>query len=493
MFAREKRIMDGIYVNSNDEVVCTSCNLRTNYDPGSDALIIHLFKKKDCNLLKKRLIERQEKPRQFASFDSLKYEDERLATFIDWPIHNRINPQLLAENGFFFLRVKDKCACIFCGVIIQDWLKKGYVTEEHAKYNCPFVKRMPVGNVNAMQCNILNTFFNPPLVPPTIEEITFADESLETSYLNKRLMNPRLVDFLPTCQKDRLSTYKELSWPINHVIEDEHMAIAGFSYTGVSDHVRCYSCGLGLRNWRSHHNPMVEHIYAYPQCPFVTECVSLESINSIKNPQRRRYGTNYYISNDWMDILIENDITKTLRRWLINEKDIRYHLKLKLERTGVPFLNVDSFVRQLKYFRLEIVSPKGDLFFSPCEHWCYEKNDDKKLDGLCPICRNKYDYKFYKVVNKDIDWVICDKCNTYWARTSKELTDKVRTLCDLCLHAELMKYNLFCQSKKCSICGKNDRRVTLTPCSHSECCRHCAEITHFCPLCFSIIENKYIY
>ncbi|CAL4107191.1 unnamed protein product, partial [Meganyctiphanes norvegica] len=38
---------------------------------------------------------------------------------------------------------------------------------------------------------------------------------------------------------------------------------------GLSDHVTCFHCGNGIRNWQSDAVPSVEHARHFPQCSFV--------------------------------------------------------------------------------------------------------------------------------------------------------------------------------------------------------------------------------
>ncbi|XP_055890068.1 baculoviral IAP repeat-containing protein 7-like [Biomphalaria glabrata] len=44
---------------------------------------------------------------------------------------------------------------------------------------------------------------------------------------------------------------------------------AGFFYTGSSDEVQCFVCGLKVADWERHHDPFVVHATRNPQCPFV--------------------------------------------------------------------------------------------------------------------------------------------------------------------------------------------------------------------------------
>ena len=42
-----------------------------------------------------------------------------------------------------------------------------------------------------------------------------------------------------------------------------------FNFQGISDHVRCFHCGNGLRNWEKGDDPWSEHARWYPDCHFV--------------------------------------------------------------------------------------------------------------------------------------------------------------------------------------------------------------------------------
>lgn len=99
------------------------------------------------------------KPRSktFVSMDSLWYEEERLATFIDWPVPF-ISSRELAQEGFYYLRTKDHCACAFCRGIIGAWEEGDTPRGEHKRHfpHCPFVQGKVTPNVPLKQGNILS-------------------------------------------------------------------------------------------------------------------------------------------------------------------------------------------------------------------------------------------------------------------------------------------------------------------------------------------------
>lgn len=49
----------------------------------------------------------------------------------------------------------------------------------------------------------------------------------------------------------------------------ESLAEAGFAYLGHLDHVKCFYCDGGLRNWEPGDDPWLEHARWFPNCSFV--------------------------------------------------------------------------------------------------------------------------------------------------------------------------------------------------------------------------------
>jgi len=48
----------------------------------------------------------------------------------------------------------------------------------------------------------------------------------------------------------------------------ENCVLAGFYYTGITDHVMCFSCGLGLRNFYND-DPWALHAFYSPRCTYL--------------------------------------------------------------------------------------------------------------------------------------------------------------------------------------------------------------------------------
>lgn len=53
-------------------------------------------------------------------------------------------------------------------------------------------------------------------------------------------------------------------------------------FTDVQDSVRCFQCGVGLREWDPGDDPWVEHARWMPNCAFILSNTSQEFINQVK-------------------------------------------------------------------------------------------------------------------------------------------------------------------------------------------------------------------
>ncbi|XP_071134869.1 baculoviral IAP repeat-containing protein 3-like isoform X2 [Mytilus edulis] len=78
----------------------------------------------------------------------------------------------------------------------------------------------------------------------------------------------------------RRATYK--NWPQNlDFLHPLDLSECGFFYSNFGDCVRCFHCGIGLRNWESDDNPWVEHARWSRKCPYLLQRKGQEFIDSV--------------------------------------------------------------------------------------------------------------------------------------------------------------------------------------------------------------------
>lgn len=160
-------------------------------------------------------------------------ELSRLNTFIGFENSN-IDVKELALYGFYFFQKPDIVKCAFCHVTIGNFKNGDTSFDIHLKYspNCPLlVKRRPTQNI--------------PINSTIFKEMNISSYDECGSYPMYRLAEVRLKTFD--------------TWPKSLKQRPEQLVSAGFFYSGQSDLVVCYSCGLYLFEWETDDDPWEEH------------------------------------------------------------------------------------------------------------------------------------------------------------------------------------------------------------------------------------------
>jgi len=84
----------------------------------------------------------------------------------------------------------------------------------------------------------------------------------------------------------RLKTFSLLGWPIGSTINPVDAAEAGFFYTGQSDILKCFECGVSIHNWEAKDNPVHEHIKFSRYCPFTLGLKSSGNVPILEDPYK---------------------------------------------------------------------------------------------------------------------------------------------------------------------------------------------------------------
>lgn len=147
----------------------------------------------------------------------MKLEKNRRKSFNKWPV-TYLTSTDLAASGFFFTGYQDRVRCAFCGGILGMWQPGDNPWTEHQKHFpwCNFVKKgyssdyssaqsSPTGNNNST--DVCGPFSPLPHIP------------------SRHPCSPYLNDY-----DARIATFR--NWPPNRMQTPEHLAYAGFFYTG---------------------------------------------------------------------------------------------------------------------------------------------------------------------------------------------------------------------------------------------------------------------
>ncbi|XP_052233287.1 baculoviral IAP repeat-containing protein 7-like [Dreissena polymorpha] len=73
------------------------------------------------------------------------------------------------------------------------------------------------------------------------------------------------------------------NWPSYTQQQAARLIIFGFYYTGQADLVRCFQCGIGLKDWSPGDEPLFEHVRHSPNCPFLQQLLGDELLGTYRD------------------------------------------------------------------------------------------------------------------------------------------------------------------------------------------------------------------
>ncbi|XP_052809307.1 uncharacterized protein LOC128237762 [Mya arenaria] len=171
---------------------------------------------------------------------------------------------------------EDLVRCYHCGIGLKDWSDGDEPLFEHTRHspNCLFLKEL-------LREQLLNT--NRENLEEAQRPIELASsqgsETRPTQQRARRVWHPGM-----TTLDQRSGTFKE--WPSSNGQQPETLANAGFFFTGREDLVRCYLCGIGLKDWSDGDGPLFEHTRHSPNCLFLKDMLGEQLLNTNRENQR---------------------------------------------------------------------------------------------------------------------------------------------------------------------------------------------------------------
>ncbi|TWW55203.1 E3 ubiquitin-protein ligase XIAP [Takifugu flavidus] len=182
----------------------------------------------------------------------MRSEESRLHTFSTWPLTAPVSPCDLAQAGLYYLGQCDQVQCFCCGGTLADWEIGDSAWAEHSKHFpfCFFILGHDVGNI--------------PFQGSIEEE---GSGRLHTS------ASVHMGTF-----EERLRSFAG----VNHPLNIERLARAGFYSNGTEDMVLCFCCNGGLKGWQPEEDPWEQHARHYPGCRFLLAEKGQEFVNRIQ-------------------------------------------------------------------------------------------------------------------------------------------------------------------------------------------------------------------
>ena len=479
---------DGFYYNDIG-MICFCCDNYCNHT-------------KDCAFKKEKTREKEEEKESLPLIwkynnieESLYYEKERLKTFIEWPFPDIASPVELAEDGFYYLRKDDLIECIFCSLKLSIFIDDNHFKISHNYHSPQCVLKHNSLNFTRKQSKILDSVKKLPLKEK--EDIFDKKEPYHFSPIDSNIINRfSRFSFLTVIKrskenknysqyasvKNRLQSFQSSpSRFSNHKNMPKQFADAGFYYTGLSDHVQCFYCGIIIRNWNYNSQcdilPKVAHIVLHPNCLYVK--LHFQITYNITEDMQILIKKNfsplplplYKISDIDLNILYDNnrlDIVNIPNSYSDN-KDyyanlLKYILKKKFEESGLIYSNRASFLKDIENFE-----KNNEIIMN------YKKYIDNEIQ-LDQDCNEDYDFIDIKTKRK------CILCNNLVKICF--LPCKHTIICARCVLITKYERCLLCSTKitdlvgifynRCKYCLKKEGIFCFLPCRCSNVCRKCA-------------------
>lgn len=283
-------------------------------------------------------------------YDIMK-ECDRKKSFLDNNFQNRfVNLDDLALIGFFYFKKPNYVKCAFCAVVIGNFEPNDVALKKHLNRspNCPLLRRRLTENVpldDAKLNEVLPEASYDVCGMRSVRKKSRVED--EIAYPEFRLLPQRMLTFI--------------TWPKAIKQKPGELAEAGFFYSGQSDMVICFSCGVVLQQWENDDNCWVEHKNSATK-----ECSYLKL-----NHETVELNERIYEEFKKLNEASTSETTEIAKEKGVNDKD-----------------NADG-KKDFESLCKICMERKANVVLLPCKHVAVCSSCVFGIDNICPICRTE--------------------------------------------------------------------------------------------------------
>ncbi|XP_066303443.1 baculoviral IAP repeat-containing protein 7-like [Branchiostoma lanceolatum] len=235
------------------------------------------------------------------------------------------------------------------------------------------------------------------------------------------------------------------NWPRYSPITPLRLARAGFLYTYVADHVRCFWCDGGLKDWQQDDDPWEEHARWYgSECGYV---IMNKGMDYIREVRTRRPPIVQQPQFRWG---VEAGIIQTILDMGFDEDRVQAVVQNQWQRYNRPFTTATELLTALL--------PQEEVPFYPPN----EEEEPPFTFQNAPV---------------------------YRPAPNPEPVDE-QPLDPETMERELRRLR---EERQCKVCLSADACMVFIPCGHLCCCEHCANMLRMrgrrCPLCRALFQR----
>ena len=318
-------------------------------------------------------------------------------------------------------------------------------------------------------------------------------------YLNSAAAHQEFVSY-----SARLKTFHSNQW--NHEgngFSVEQFADAGFYFVKMTaDHVTCYFCNLGLKDWSHMKDPILEHARFSPLCfhvksmcglNFVKEVAAshLEQVNfPAVYEQANHGGLLSLLVHLWQSYLAKAVISVGFNHGEVFLFFCRIWIR---ERRIVD--NVTIVVKDLQAQwgpNIEDMDTRPDLSLLAESYYRYLVNfPDYKEFSLSSLSAQPSVQLLMPSFEETTRTVgqnpFSERSQAGHSSSNVEAAQQVQSHAEL--HTKVRKEHKVGKSvsKTCWLCGKREFEITCLPCGHLSLCQPCSVTARQCPACYENI------
>lgn len=385
-----------------------------------------------------------------------------------------------------------------------------------------------------------STFGNAPLATPSTEseEKLSMDQypSYERSSYMSLLKQQQLGhEGVPKHGKAAYKSYETANqrkasftarWPHPTLEHDvDKMVKYGFFYTGDGDLIKCFYCGIGLKDWSPADDPLAEHVRYAPDCQFLVDTIPPTRLATIK---ASRLPNTIVSTRESVSIGGAEQATPSVSGAKLNN-DIVLPVQPRSPQYRFLSVRISSFSK----WPQDIIQKPEELaeagfFYTGCgdrvrcyvcdgglQKWSPEDNawveharwfhncayvikvkgqdfvdlvrlsvEHQRLEeeGAHYIGESGQDVRSNEL-SENINWKYEQKA----AKEDVEMTIKSEPQTEEELETET---ELLRSVVKCLMCEENDANCLYLPCAHHRLCVECSTNISLCPICQRKIHNK---
>lgn len=440
-------------------------------------------------------------------------KEQRLRSFVNWPIPSIVSPERLAESGFYYLQQADMVECVFCRGVVMKWEPGDDPDRDHRIHfpHCNFYMYRDTDEALSAEKVELGNVKLTPSTTANLKQLGIQTHSA-----------PRQTKHVT--YEGRLQTFQ--GWPENMRQTPEMLAGAGFYYVGTGDQVRCFHCDGGLRNWEATDDAWIEHARWFPRCGFVslvrgqefikhcidnrppldpsifvgvseggggdaTETPLASYSTSFSSPRRFRE-----VTEAELERLLSTAPAMAALEIGLHVGRVKIALRQRMEQTGMPYTNADQLIEDVLHVQFreddsrtdnhtpdspssELTNLLNQIITTTTITTQAQSNTESqvnqsecigaRLENVLDDKKESHDV----IVNEKSDEVAEDDSLVEKKKTTK--TDELMSL-----EEENRRLK---EARLCKICMDREVAVVFLPCGHLATCVHCAPSLKHCPMC----------